>query len=278
MAEIISLGYSPCPNDTFIFYALIHHRIDTGPFVFKERLEDVETLNKMALKEELDITKVSCHAYGYLRNTYYFLRSGGALGQGCGPLVVAKTPCSMNDLKGAHIAVPGTLTTAHLLLHLYDPELTKMVEPMPFDQIIEAVAQQKVDAGVIIHESRFTYQTKGLVQIMDLGTWWEKKTKHLIPLGGISARRELGYQKIVEIEKLIKKSVLYALNNINEPMHYIKCHSQELSEEVIHNHINLYVNNYTVSCGEEGEQALIHMLAQAEKSSLIPPSSAPMFL
>lgn len=274
----ITLGYSPCPNDTFIFYALVHQKIDTSPFVFKERLEDVQTLNTLAIKEELDITKISCHAYGHLRDKYYFLHSGGAFGRGCGPLVVAKNPCSMSDLKGALIAVPGTLTTAHLLLHLYDSELTKNVRPMPFDQIMGAVQDGEVDAGVIIHESRFTFHTCGLTQILDLGQWWESETGNLIPLGGIIARRGLNKEKIAKVEKLIKESLLYAQNNKEEPMDYIKCHSQELSEEVIKNHINLYVNNYSVSIGNEGEQALMHILLRAEKASLIPPSSEPIFL
>jgi 1,4-dihydroxy-6-naphthoate synthase len=278
MLQPITLGYSPCPNDTFIFYALVHQKIDTSPFVFSERLEDVQTLNTLALKEELDVTKISCHAYGYLRDKCYFLRSGGAFGRGCGPLVVAKNACSMNDLKGALIAVPGILTTAYLLLNLYDSELTKNTKPMPFDQIIDAVHNKEVDAGVIIHESRFTFHTYGLTQILDLGQWWESETGNLIPLGGIIARRGLGEEKIAQLERLIKESLLYAQNNKKEPLNYIKCHSQELSDDVIRKHIDLYVNDYSVSIGDEGEQALRHILLRAEKTSLIRPSSVPLFV
>ncbi len=169
----LTLGYSPCPNDTFIFYALVHGKMDAGGLRFREILEDVETLNRMAIRSELDVTKISFHAFGHLRETYCLLRSGGALGKGCGPLVVSKNYQQMKDLKGKKIAVPGRLTTAFLLLQLFDPSLKEQGVVMPFHHIIDAVTNGEADAGLIIHESRFTYQKAGLQKVVDLGEWWE---------------------------------------------------------------------------------------------------------
>ncbi|MEK7331839.1 MAG: 1,4-dihydroxy-6-naphthoate synthase, partial [Nitrospirota bacterium] len=190
--KTLSLGYSPCPNDTFIFYALVHGKIDTGDLQFKEILLDVETLNRSAIKGELDITKVSYNAFGNLRDDYCLLRSGGALGRGCGPLVVSKRNYSMKDLKGKRIAIPGELTTAYLLLQLYDPDLKKNIKVMPFNMVMDAVKKGEVDAGLIIHESRFTYKAYGLKKVIDLGEWWEKETGLPIPLGCIIAKRSMG--------------------------------------------------------------------------------------
>ena len=173
--KTLSLGYSPCPNDTFIFYALVHGKIDAGGLQFKEILLDVETLNQMAVKGELDITKASYNAFGNLREDYCLLRSGGALGRGCGPLVVASKECEMKDLKGKTIAIPGELTTAYLLLQLYDPDFRSNVKAMPFQEIMGAVKEGKADAGLIIHEGRCTYSSYGLKKIIDLGEWWEKE-------------------------------------------------------------------------------------------------------
>src|SRR3990172_5877954 len=178
----LTLGYSPCPNDTFIFYALIHDKIDTKNLKFKETLLDVETLNQKALHTELDLTKISYHAFGHMRKNYCLLRAGGALGRGCGPLVIAKNEYAMEELRGKKIAIPGKLTTAYLLLQLYNPDFSlqtsDLLVEMPFDKIIDAVAKEEVDAGLIIHESRFTYHSYGLKQIIDHGEWWEKQTGH----------------------------------------------------------------------------------------------------
>lgn len=278
MVQPISIGYSPCPNDTFIFYALIYKKIDTHDLEFNEILEDVETLNAMALNEKLDVTKVSCHAYGYMRDKYVFLRSGGAFGHGCGPVVVTKKPCAIEELKGKKFAIPGRLTTASLLLELYNPTLDFKTISMPFNQIMASVQNGKVDAGLIIHEGRFTYSNYGLTQIMDLGKWWELETGQLIPLGGILARRSLGFETIQTIESLIAKSIRYSQFHPNEPLNYIKCHSQELDDSVIAQHINLYVNEYSIDLKEKGKQGLKELLTRAEKAGIIPLSSAPVFL
>ncbi|RJR16502.1 MAG: 1,4-dihydroxy-6-naphthoate synthase [Nitrospiraceae bacterium] len=272
----LSLGYSPCPNDTFIFYALVHGKIDTGGHSFNEELLDVETLNQKALNAELDVTKISYAAYGRLRDNYTLLRSGGAVGRGCGPLIVAKRNYSLEQLRNRRIAIPGRLTTAFLLLRLYDPEFARFVE-MPFHKIMDAVASEEVDAGLIIHESRFTYPSYRLKKIMDLGEWWERETGLPIPLGGIIARRSLGESVIKQIGVLIKQSVEYAFSNPTVPMAYIKKHSQELSDDVINQHIDLYVNDFSIDLGEEGEKAVREFIKRAEDSGIIPKSHMPVF-
>jgi 1,4-dihydroxy-6-naphthoate synthase len=279
--KTLSLGYSPCPNDTFIFYALTHGKIDTKNLIFKETLLDVETLNQKAMSTELDLTKISYHAFGHVHKKYCLLKAGGALGRGCGPLIVAKNDYSMEELRDKKIAIPGKLTTAYLLLQLYDSALS--LQPsnlivMPFNKIIDAVANEEVDAGLIIHESRFTYPSYGLKQIIDLGEWWEKETGLPIPLGGIIAKRTLGHGLNKKINKIIKASVEYALNNRAEPMDYIKKHSQELSEDVINQHINLYVNDFSIDVGQEGEKAVTELLSRAENAGIIPKIKQQIFI
>jgi len=274
----LSLGYSPCPNDTFIFYALVHGKIDTGDLQFKEILLDVETLNQGAMKGELDITKVSYNAFGNLREDYCLLRSGGALGRGCGPLVVSKRNYSMKDLKGKRIAIPGELTTAYLLLQLYGLGLKKNIKVMPFNMVMDAVKKGDVDAGLIIHESRFTYKSYGLKKVIDLGEWWEKETGLPIPLGCIIAKRSMGKDLIHKIDGLIKKSILYAMNNKDEPKKYIKEHSQELEDSVIEQHINLYVNDYSIDIGEDGIKAVQALFDMADERGIIKKSSMPIFV
>jgi len=276
----LSLGYSPCPNDTFIFYALIHGRVDTDALKFKEILLDVETLNQKALNTELDLTKISYHAFGHLRDKYRLLRAGGALGKGCGPLVVAKHDYTMQELRNKKIAIPGKLTTAFLLLQLFDPafsyqlsaishQLSNVIE-MPFHKIMDAVAREEVDAGLIIHESRFTYPSYGLKQVLDLGEWWEKATGLPIPLGCIIAKQSLGEGMNKNINALIRQSVEYAFKNRSEPTDYIKKNSQELSDEVINRHIDLYVNDYSLDIGQDGEKAVKELLFRAEDAGIIP--------
>jgi 1,4-dihydroxy-6-naphthoate synthase len=277
MTKTLSLGYSPCPNDTFIFYALVHGRLSTGGLGFREILKDVEALNRMALAAELDVTKVSCHALGNLREDYCLLRSGGALGRGCGPLVVARRPGEMKELRGKRIAIPGRLTTAYLLLQLYDPSLGENAVAMPFDEVMGAVKRGEAEAGLIIHEGRFTYPRYGLVALMDLGQWWEEATGLPIPLGSIIARRGLGSELIGRVEALVRESVLYAMANRGEPEGYIKEHSQELEDSVIRQHIDLYVNDYTVDMGQEGEAAVREFLRRAEERGIIKASAAPLF-
>lgn len=276
----LTLGYSPCPNDTFIFYAMIHGKIDTDGLKFKESLLDVETLNQRALNAELDLTKISYHAFGHMRAKYALLRSGSALGRGCGPIVVSKDKYTMEELRDKKIAFPGKLTTASLLLQLYDPAFANSSNLiiMPFDEIMDAVANGDVDAGVIIHESRFTYVSYGLSRVIDLGQWWEKETGLPIPLGGILAKRELGRELILKVEDLLRQSIEYSYNNRFEPMGYIKEHSQELSDGVIKDHINLYVNNFTIDIGDEGEKAVVELFSRAEDAGIIPKSEQSLFI
>jgi len=271
-----TLGYSPCPNDTFIFYALAHGKIDTGDLCFREMLEDVETLNQMAKRAELDITKISFHAYGHLRDTYCLLRSGAALGKGCGPLVVSKKYAHIKDLRGKKIAVPGRLTTAFMLLQLLDPSLKERVIVMPFHRIIDAVRNNEADAGLIIHESRFTYEAAGLRQVVDLGEWWEHETGLPIPLGGIIVKRELGEALVKEIESDIRSSLEYAFAHNGDPKSYIKKHSQEIRDSVIEQHIGLYVNDYSLDIRDEGLRAVEELFRMSEEKGLIERSSRPL--
>jgi 1,4-dihydroxy-6-naphthoate synthase len=261
----LTLGYSPCPNDTFIFYAMVHQKIDTGDLRFKEILLDVETLNQKALNSEFDITKVSFHAYGYLRDTYALLSSGGALGRGSGPLLVAKTETTPEKLRGKKIAIPGRLTTAYLLLQLFDPALADNIVVMPFNRIMESVKRGSVDAGLIIHESRFTYPGYGLSAVEDLGRWWESETGLPIPLGCIIAKKRLGSETIKTTNTLIRESIGYAFSHREETKGYIKSHSQELEDGVIEQHVNLYVNAHTFDLGHEGEEAVQELLRRAEE-------------
>ena len=272
----LSLGYSPCPNDTFIFYGLVHGRISCPGLSFRERLEDVETLNRLAIAGQLDLTKISYHALGHLRQDYALLHSGGALGRGCGPLVVAKQATSMEQLRGKKIAIPGQLTTANLLLQLYSEGFENLLI-LPFHQIMTAVSSGAAAAGVIIHESRFTYQQQGLQQILDLGQWWEEDSGCPIPLGGILAKRSLGTELIQQIDAALRRSVEYAFANPQQPHAYIKQHAQELEDQVIRRHIELYVNDFSVNLGKTGIQAIETLFARAEERGIIPSCDLPLF-
>jgi len=273
----LTIGYSPCPNDTYIFYALVHGKVRVPGVSFRERLEDVETLNRLALDGALDLTKISYHALGRLRGAYALLRSGGALGRGCGPLIVARPGTAPEDLPHGTIAIPGMLTTAYLLLRLYDPRI-RSLSVMPFDRILKAVADGVVEAGLIIHESRFTYQLYGLSSLVDLGEWWEGRTGLPIPLGGILGRRSLGAETLIIIEQAIRESLRYAREHEDEVMTYCRKHSQEMDEQVMRSHIALYVNDFTQDIGDEGVAAVERLLADAEANGLIPASRAALFV
>src|SRR3989339_1927978 len=231
------------------------------------------------MERGVDITKVSYNAFGNLRDDYCLLRSGGALGRGCGPLVVASKECEMKDLKGKTIAIPGELTTAYLLLQLYDPDFRSNVKAMPFHEIMGAVKEGKADAGLIIHEGRFTYSSYGLKKIIDLGAWWEKETDMPIPLGCIIAERSLGIDVISKIERLIRESVQYAMSRPEMlGVKYIKEHSRELDDSVIDEHIKLYVNDYSIDLGDDGIRAVRKLLDMAEERGIIKKSSKPVFV
>jgi 1,4-dihydroxy-6-naphthoate synthase len=276
MTKELTLGFSPCPNDTFMFYPLVHGLVNTAGLTYRELLEDVETLNLLALKGELDVSKVSYHALGHIRDDYALLRAGSALGRGCGPLLVAAESFDPAELRGKTIAVPGRYTTALLLLRLFDPTLDNFIV-MPFNEIMDAVLSGNVDAGVIIHESRFTYQGFGLHKLLDLGEWWETETGLPIPLGGIVARRSLGAETISIIERTLQTGVEFARSHPDQAASFIREHAQEMSAEVCAAHIALYVNEFSVGLGEEGEQAINELLRRAENSGVIPCSKTGLF-
>ncbi len=272
MTQTLTIGYSPCPNDTFIFYALIQGKVRVPGIEFRERLEDVETLNTLSLRGGLDITKISYHALGHLRERYALLRSGGALGRGCGPLIVARPGMQLSDLKQAKIAVPGRLTTAYLLLRLFDPRISH-IAVMPFDLIMDAVSKGEAGAGLIIHESRFTYPRYQLVKLLDLGEWWERYSGMPIPLGGILGKRSLGRETLLHVEAGIRDSLLYARAHPHEVMGYCRQHSQEMDEQVMKSHIDLYVNEFSVDLQDQGLAAVRRLFDEAEKKNLFPHSA-----
>lgn len=261
----LTLGFSPCPNDTFIFDALVNHKIDTEGLEFDVQLEDVQTLNEWAKAGKLDISKISYGVLPLLLNEYIVLNSGGALGKGVGPLLIAnssnfhKLQTTDPKLQTASIAIPGINTTAHMLFSLAYPD-AKNKTFMVFHEIEEAVLTGKVDAGVIIHENRFTYQDKGLQKIMDLGEYWEETIKVPIPLGGIIIKRSFDVGVQQKIDKLIRKSVEYAFAHYPQLTDYVRKHSQEMNETVMRQHIDLYVNNYSIDLGEEGKKAVLKLL------------------
>ncbi len=275
MAQTLTKGYSPCPNDTFIFYALIHDKVRVPGVVFREQLEDVETLNRLALEDRLDFTTVSYHAVGLLRGQYALLRSGGALGRGCGPLIVAKPGKKLADLRRGSIAIPGKLTTAYLLLRLFDPRIENATV-MTFDRIMDAVSKGEVDAGLIIHESRFTYPRFKLEKLLDLGEWWEGYSGLPIPLGGILGKRSLGRDTLLGVEAGIRRSVEYACAHTEEVMRYCRQHSQEMDDAVMKSHIGLYVNDFSLDLGPEGLNAVRKLFAEAEARDVFPRSDAPL--
>jgi 1,4-dihydroxy-6-naphthoate synthase len=255
----LTLGFSPCPNDTFIFDALVNKKIDTGELEFDVVLEDVQTLNNWAKEQKLDISKISYGVLPLVMKDYQLLNSGGALGKGVGPLLIAKSQIDKSQISNLKIAVPGENTTAHMLFSLAFPS-AKNKQFMVFHEIEDAVLSGKVDAGVIIHENRFTYQQKGLQKLMDLGDYWEKETSVPIPLGGIVAKKSLTAEVITKVDALIKQSVEFAFSNYPLITDYVKQHSQEMDEQVMKQHIDLYVNNYSVDLGEDGKRAVKKML------------------
>lgn len=256
----LTLGFSPCPNDTFIFDALVNKKIDTGDIDVEVVLEDVQTLNEWALQGKLDITKLSYGVLPLVLDAYVVLPAGGALGKGVGPLLIATSDgIDAHEVNDSSIAIPGEHTTAHMLFSLAFPEAGRK-QFLVFSQIEDAVLQKKVDAGVIIHENRFTYQDKGLVKLMDLGEYWEAQTGSPIPLGGIVMKRSFDKGLLQRVNALIRASVEYAFSNYPLITDYVKQHSQEMSEQVMRQHIDLYVNNYSIDLGPAGKAAVQQFL------------------
>lgn len=272
----LTLGFSPCPNDTFIFDALIHHKIDTEGLSFEVSFDDVETLNQKAMRGELDITKLSFHAFAYVIEKYALLHAGSALGFGVGPLLICRKDRAVAieaQLKsGNHdfnVGIPGKYTTANFLLGVAYPNLTNKRE-MVFSEIEDALIHGQIDLGLIIHENRFTYQDKGLHKIVDLGNYWEQLTSCAIPLGGIVINRNLSLDIQQKVNRLIRKSVEFAFANPKSGIDFIRQHAQEMDEAVMYKHIELYVNQYSIDLGVEGRKAIDTLFTMATKNKLIP--------
>lgn len=274
----LTLGFSPCPNDTFIFDALVNKKIDTKGIDFTVTMEDVETLNHLALSSTLDITKVSYGVLELLLDDYIVLNSGSALGTGVGPLLIGKKDIPINKVNDCIVALPGEHTTAHLLFKLAFPDAAEKIF-LPYYEIEDFVINSLHDnfLGVIIHENRFTYQQKGLKKIIDLGQFWEKKTGSPIPLGGIVARRTLDSAVLNSIDEMIKESIRYAFHNYPQVTDYVRSHAQEMDETVMRQHIDLYVNDYSLSLGDKG-RAAIRELLDVDAVDKIAPFKEPVFL
>lgn len=278
----LSLGFSPCPNDTFIFDALIHHKIDTEGLEFDVFFDDVETLNKKVFRGEPDICKLSYHAYAYAVENYVLLNAGSALGFGVGPLLITRN--SHLDIQEVRsqasqlsVAIPGKYTTANFLLGLAFPDLTNKVLST-FSDIENMVLQGEVDLGLIIHENRFTYKEKGLFKVIDLGEFWEERTACPIPLGGIVVNRRLEKDIQLRIDRVLRKSVEYAFENPESGLEFIKLHAQEMDEAVMYKHIELYVNKYSINLEEEGRKAIEMLFNQALSLKIIPEINKNIFL
>jgi len=284
----LRLAYSPCPNDTFIFHAWVHGLLPGAPPVV-EQLADIDMLNQLALRQEAEVIKVSMHAFALLRDSYALLHSGGAMGRGCGPLVVApkdgslRPPPSLDrlavladELARVRVAIPGELTTAALLAGLLTGGLRRPVV-MPFDQIMPAIAAGEVDAGVIIHEGRFTFGSFGLRCLVDLGAWWEETTGLPIPLGGIAVARTVGRAVQADVEEAVRASVERALAHPEDTVEYVRAHAQEMDPEVCRAHIELYVNEFSLDYGPEGTEAIRRLLESAARFGVVPASTRGIF-
>jgi 1,4-dihydroxy-6-naphthoate synthase len=257
----LTLGFSPCPNDTFIFDALVNNKIDTKGFEFDVVLEDVQTLNEWAKAGKLDVTKISYGVLPLILSDYVVLNSGSALGKGVGPLLVSKENINIKDwnYELSNIAVPGENTTAHMLFNMAFPQ-AKNKTFLVFNEIEEAVLSGEVDAGVIIHENRFTYEKKGLKKLVDLGEYWEEKMNLPIPLGGIAIRRTIENETQLKVDALIKQSLEYAFSKLPHLSHFVKDHSQEMEQDVMRKHIDLYVNDFSLELKMEGKNAILKLL------------------
>ena len=280
----LTLGFSPCPNDTFIFDALIHGKIDTEGLSFKVFFDDVEALNQKALRSELDITKLSFHAFAYVAEQYALLDAGSALGFGVGPLLICKKENAErieDQLKTGNFklrtGIPGKYTTANFLLGIAYPQLTDKQE-MVFSEIEDALLNDKIDLGLIIHENRFTYQAKGLHKVIDLGAYWEEFSGCAIPLGGIVVNRKLPLEIQQKINRLVRKSVEFAFENPTSGIEFIRKHAQAMDEEVMYKHIELYVNQYSVDLGLEGRKAIDTLFEVAAKNKVIPPIKKDLYV
>ncbi|NMC40249.1 MAG: 1,4-dihydroxy-6-naphthoate synthase [Bacteroidales bacterium] len=273
----LTLGFSPCPNDTFIFHGIVNHKVDTEGLEFDIFMADVEELNRTAFEGTAPVLKLSYHAYAHASGKYLILDSGGAIGRGSGPLVISKRGIRLEDLDNLLVAIPGQYTTANLLFGIFRPGAVRRKVYL-FSDIPDAVLNEEVDAGIIIHETRFTYRDKGLRKVADLGQLWEDMTGLPVPLGAIAVNRKIPEKVAHSVNRIIRRSIEYAKNNIPETYQFIKQHSQEISDDVIGRHIELYVNSYTESMGEEGRNAVSELYRRAAGAGVIPELPERIFL
>jgi 1,4-dihydroxy-6-naphthoate synthase len=264
----LTLGFSPCPNDTFIFDAMVHGRIDTEGLTFEYRMADVEELNRSAMRCEPDIVKLSYHAYAYVANDYLILDAGSALGYRSGPLLVGRKKLSRDELLKAAIAIPGRHTTANLLFSIAWPEVTNKREFL-FSDIEDAILSGEADAGLIIHENRFTYYHKGLVKIADMGEYWETLTRLPVPLGAIAVKRSIDEIIAMKIDRIINRSIMYARTDSLASFWFVKNNARNMDCDVINNHIRLYVNDFTINIGQEGKEAVKSLYRIATERGVI---------
>ena len=267
--QLLRVGHSPDPDDAFMFHALANDKIDTGQFRFTHELQDIETLNRRALKGELDVTAVSIHAYAYLLDKYALLPSGCSMGDKYGPMVVSKKILRIADLPNVKIAVPGTMTTAFLALKLLLPQGFEY-EVVPFDEILQVVESGKFDAGLIIHEGQLTFQNQGLSLVVDLGVWWHEKTGLPLPLGGNVVRRDLGEETIREVSRLLKQSIQYALDHRKESLEHALKYARDMDISLADRFVGMYVNEWTLDYGERGREAVRRLLDEGYKAGIIP--------
>ncbi|MGL4550512.1 MAG: menaquinone biosynthesis family protein [Gemmataceae bacterium] len=280
--QLIRVGHSPDPDDAFMFYALAHDKIDTEGLAFEHQLQDIETLNRRALNGELEVSAVSIHAYTKIMDKYALLPSGCSMGDRYGPMVVARRPMTLDDLKTTKIAVPGTMTTAYLGLRLLMASLGKTGVPahdvIPFDEIIPAVASGKYDAGLIIHEGQLTFQNQGLHLIVDLGVWWQDRTGLPMPLGGNVVRRDLGPAVIGKVSRLLKQSIQYSLDHRQEALSYALQYARDMQRDLADKFVGMYVNDWTLDYGPRGREAVRRLLDEGHKAGIIPAATDVQFV
>ena len=264
----ITLGHSPDPDDAFMFYALAADKIETGGLTFTHVIQDIETLNRRAMNAELDVTAVSIHAYAYVLDQYALLTSGASMGDNYGPLVISRTPMSLDDLRGATIAVPGLMTTAYLALRLCigDPKIVVV----PFDQIMDAVERGDVDAGLLIHEGQLTYSARGFNKVIDLGEWWMTETGLPLPLGGNAIKKSLGPDLIARVSKLLRESIEYGLENREVAVRHSMKYGRGMEETLTDKFVGMYVNDYTIDYGDRGREAVRLLLERGHEAGIIP--------
>ncbi|MEO8146101.1 MAG: 1,4-dihydroxy-6-naphthoate synthase [Bacteroidia bacterium] len=274
----LTVGLSPCPNDTFMFDAMLHQKIDVQGFTFSSVMKDVQQLNQDAFNGDLDITKMSFFAYASASANYKILNSGSALGKSCGPILISKKKINANDdLSKLKVCIPGVNTTANLLLSIFYPQITNKTE-LVFSEIENALLRDEFDAGLIIHENRFTYRAKGLNKIVDLGEQWETRTGYPIPLGCIAVKRTLPQDVQIKIDAIMRESIKYAFSNREDVMDFVRNNAQEMDDDVMKQHIALYVNEFSVDLGSEGKSAIALLFAKGKEIGLIKNVSDDIFV